>query len=82
MPTALVAAAIAVILAVAGVFGGESKGGPAVRQVRVSQPSPARLASVPPSASASSVSLEQAAVATGTPASGASAAPPVVTTAP
>ena len=78
MPTALVVAAVAVILAIAGVFGGESTDVPTVSQVRVSQPSPARLAAVPPAASATSVSLEQAAVATGT----ATATPPAVPVAP
>ena len=78
MPTALVVAAVAVILAIAGVFGGESTHVPTISQVRVSQPSPARLAAVPPAASATSVSLEQAAAATGT----ATATQPAVTVSP
>lgn len=66
IPAGLLVAAVLVILAVAGVFGG-STSEPTVTSVRVSQPSRARVAAVPPSSSATAVSLERAAVLIGAP---------------
>jgi hypothetical protein len=72
---------VAVILAVAGVFGGGSTH-TKITHVKFSAPSPARLAAVPPSASATAVSLERATALSLTQGSAASSTTPPVTATP